>query len=159
MTEKTEKTQADKDLDEKVKRFEEMRATKRKELGAVLSYLGGTVGLKSHKGILMGAKSCEYFRGVNFHIAVLSHGDAIMKMIPSLVNAGEIKQLKTIEDSIKLGQYMILCRSILQLRKDPRYVQSGNEKTPKFVIPEKDTVPMSDKGIYMVLEEENKSTQ
>jgi hypothetical protein len=49
---------------------------------------------------------------------------------------------------------MILCRNIVQLRKDPRYVQSGNEKTPKFVIPEKDTAPMIDKGIYMMLEEE-----
>jgi len=49
---------------------------------------------------------------------------------------------------------MILCRNIVQLRKDPRYVQAGNEKTPKFVIPEKDTAPMIDKGIYMMLEEE-----
>lgn len=106
----------------------------------------------------MGAKSCEYFRGVNFHIAVLSHGDAILKMIPSFTNAGEITQLKTIEDSIKLGQYMILCRAILQLKKDPRYIQT-NEKIPKFVIPEKDTAPMTDKGIYMILEEESKGTQ
>jgi hypothetical protein len=33
-------------------------------------------------------------------------------------------------------------------------VQNANEKTPKYVVPEQ--VQMSEKGIYMVLEEENK---
>jgi hypothetical protein len=89
MTEKKESS-GNKELDEKVERFEKARAQKRKELFAVMSYLTGTAGLKSHKSILMGSKSCEYFRGVNFHIAVLSHGQNIMKMIPSFVEANEI---------------------------------------------------------------------
>ena len=71
MTENKEKSAQDKELDEKVARFEAMRMAKRKELTAVLSFLSGTVCMKSHKGILMGQRSCDYFRGVNFHVAVL----------------------------------------------------------------------------------------
>jgi hypothetical protein len=51
----------------------------------------GTVALKTHKGILMQRSSIEYFRGVNFHIAVLQHGEKILKMLPSFVADGEIK--------------------------------------------------------------------
>jgi len=43
-------------------------------------------------------------------------------MIPSMVKDGEIKELKTLEDSVKLGQYMLAYRNILQLKKDPRIV-------------------------------------
>jgi len=38
------------------------------------------------------------------------------------VKDGEIKELNTMEDSIRLGQYMIVYRNILQLKKDPRIV-------------------------------------
>ena len=58
------------------------------------------------------------------------------------------------EDSIRLGQYMIVYRNILQLKKDPRIVQAGNEKTPKYVVPAPPQQPMTDKGIYMVMEQE-----
>lgn len=67
---------------------------------------------------------------------------------------GEIKDLSTMEDSIRLGQYMIVYRTILQLKKDPRIVQAGNEKTPKYVMPCPPQQPMSDKGIYMIMEKE-----
>lgn len=73
-----------------MERFEKARAQKKKELFAVLSFLAGQKEFKSHKSILMGAKSCEYFRGVNFHLAVLSHAEHIMKLIPSFVEANEI---------------------------------------------------------------------
>jgi hypothetical protein len=43
-------------------------------------------------------------------------------MIPTLVKDGEIKELKTMEDSIRLGQFMMVYRNIMQLRKDPRIV-------------------------------------
>jgi hypothetical protein len=76
-------------------------------------------------------------------------------MIPSLVKDGEIKELKTLEDSIRLGQYMIVYRNILGLKKDPRIVQAGNEKTPKYVVPGPPTAPMTDTGIYMIMEAED----
>jgi len=78
------------------------------------------VGLKTHKGILNQNFSCEYFRGINFHLAVLSHEKLIMKMLPSFVEDKSITQLKTIEDSIKLGMNMIIFENIVQLRGDPR---------------------------------------
>jgi hypothetical protein len=95
-------------IEEKIKRFEANKETKSKELTAVINFLMGKVGLKTHKGILMQRSSCEYFRGVNFHIAVLSHGDAITKMIPSFIKDGDLTQIKTIEDSIRLGNFMIM---------------------------------------------------
>jgi len=49
---------------------------------------------------------------------------------------------------------MIVYRNIHPLKKDPRYVQDGAEKTPKFVTPEKANVPMSETGIYMIMEAE-----
>ena len=49
-------------------------------------------------------------------------------------------------------------KCILQVRKDPRLVNTGLEKVPKYVIPEKPNVPMSDKGIYMMLEKDDKKT-
>ena len=140
-------------------RFEKMREKKNQEMAKVCSFLINTVGMKVHKGIFMQQKSVEYFRGVNFHIAVLQAAPQIMKMIPSFTEVGDITQLKTIEDSIKLGQHMILCQNILQLRKDPRLVQSGNEKTPKFVVPERQSAPMTDKGIYMIIEKEDPNSQ
>lgn len=87
-----------------MKRFEEARKKKVKELGNVLSYLTGTVGLKMHKALFQREKSLEYFRGVNFHVSVLSHKEKIIKMIPSIVEEGAVTKLDTIEDSIKLGQ-------------------------------------------------------
>jgi len=51
-------------------RFEKMREQKNKEMAKVCSFLVNTVGMKVHKGIFMQQKSVEYFRGVNFHIAV-----------------------------------------------------------------------------------------
>lgn len=58
------------------------------------------------------------------------------------------------EDSIRLGQMMILYRTFIQIRKDPRIVQAGNEKTPKYLVPEKPTAPMTETGIYMLMEKE-----
>lgn len=116
----------------------------------------GSVGLKTHKGILMQRSSVDYFRGVNFHIAVLQHGEKILSMIPSLVADGEIKQLKTIDDSIKLGNFMIITKNIIQVRKDPRIMGQGTEKIPKYVVPDK--AAFNDKGLYMVIEKEDKTT-
>jgi len=77
-------------IDDKIKRFEAQKEIKSKEMTAVINFLMGKVGLKTHKGILLQRSSCEYFRGVNFHLAVLSHSDAIMKMIPSFVKDGDL---------------------------------------------------------------------
>jgi hypothetical protein len=54
---------------------------------------------------------------------------------------------------------MLRTRNLIQLRADPRYLQKGSEKTPKYVVPERPEVEMGDKGIFMILEEENKGTQ
>ena len=86
-----------------MKKFEEAREKKNKELEKVLSFIMDTVGIKTTQGILLGRSSCQYFRGVNFHPAVLANGDHIMKMIPSFVEDGQIKELKTMADSIRLG--------------------------------------------------------
>jgi len=59
--------------------------------------------MKLHKGIYMQQRSIEYFRGIHFHVSVLQAAPQIMKMIPSFVEDGSITQLKTMEDSIKLG--------------------------------------------------------
>ena len=101
--------------------------------------------------------SVEFFRGVNFHIAVLQHGDKILKMIPSFVQDGSIKQLKSMEDSVKLGTCMQLTETIIAVQKDPRLVNQGTEKIPKYIVPTKH--PMTDKGIYMFVEKEDKQTQ
>ena len=144
----------DKAAEERLARFEATRLVKNNELGRALNFIIDTVGCKTHKGILLQRSSATYFRGVNFHIAVLQAGKEILKLIPTLVKDGEIKELNTMEDSIRLGQYMIVYRNILQLKKDPRIVQAGNEKTPKYVVPAPPQQPMGDKGIYMVMEPE-----
>jgi translocation protein SEC62 len=136
-------------------RFEATRKIKNGELCTALNFILDKVGCKTHNGILLQRSSIKYFRGVNFHIAVLQAGSEILKMIPTLVKDGEIKELKTLEDSIRLGQYMIVYRNILGLKKDPRIVQAGNEKTPKYVVPGPPTAPMTDTGIYMIMEAED----
>ena len=84
-------------------RFEATRKIKNGELCKVLNFILDKVGCKTHNGILLQRSSVKYFRGVNFHIAVLQAGSEILKMIPSLVKDGEIKELKTLDDSIRLG--------------------------------------------------------
>jgi hypothetical protein len=74
-----------------MERFEKNREKKSKELEEVMGLLLSTANLKTHKGIVMQRSSCEYFRGVNFHLAVLQHGEAIMKMIPSFKEDKEIE--------------------------------------------------------------------
>ena len=86
-----------------MKRYEEERKKRTAELGAVLTFLTGTVGLKTHKGLFQREKSLEYFRGVNFHVSVLSHKKHIMSLMPTLVADGAITSLDTMEDRVKLG--------------------------------------------------------
>ena len=54
------------------------------------------VGLKTHKGILNQHSSVEFFRGVNFHLACLSHEKLIMKMLPSIVADKSLLEIKSI---------------------------------------------------------------
>lgn len=145
------------DQDERVKKFNETKEVKSKEMQKVMDYLINTICLKQHKAIMMQRSSVEFFRGVNFHIAVLQCGDKIMKMIPSFVEDGSIKQLKTLEDSVRLGSFMQITETIISVQKDPRLVNQGTEKIPKYVVPSKQ--PMTDKGIYMFVEKEDKQTQ
>jgi len=55
-------------------------------------------------------------------------------MIPSFVEEKQITELKTMEDSIKLGQFMLICKSIVQVSADTR-MSAATEKTPKYVVP------------------------
>jgi hypothetical protein len=123
----------DPEQEERIRKFEEKKAVRNKELGNVVKFLMDQVGLKTHKGILNQHFSCEYFRGVNFHLAVLSHEKLIMKMLPSFVEDKSITQLKTIDDSIKLGMNMIIYENIVQLRGDPRIMGQSTMKQPKYV--------------------------
>jgi len=61
------------------------------------------------------------------------------------------------QDSIMLGNMMIVSRCVVQVKGDPRIVGTATEKTPKYVVPDKN--PFSEKGIYMVLEKENSQKQ
>lgn len=86
----------------------------------VLYFLINSAGLKTHKGILGGRQNVDYFRGVNFHVAVLKHELDIMKMIPTFVEHKIITQLKDINDSIRLGNNMIYTQNCLALKADPK---------------------------------------
>lgn len=74
-----------------MKRFEEEKAKRKKELCAALNFLTGTVGLKIHKGLFMRKSHVEFFRGVNFHVAVLAHSEKLLKLMPTLITDGRIK--------------------------------------------------------------------
>lgn len=126
-------------------------------MAAVIGFIINKVGVKTHKGLLMQRNNIDYFRGVHFHVAVLQNEAYIMKMIPTFVAEGIVKQLKSIEDSIRLGNLMIVTKNVVQLKGDPRVPGAATEKCPKYVVLDKN--PFSDKGIYMMIEKEDKQTQ
>jgi transcription termination factor NusB len=64
---------------------------------------------------LEGFGTIKYCRGVNFVATVLPNAESILELIPSFVNDKSISQLKTIDDAILLGQYMVLCEVIDKL--------------------------------------------
>jgi len=51
---------------------------------------------------------------------------------------------------------MILTNNLVCLQRDPRIMGQGTEKVPKYVVPNK--AALNDKGIYMVIEKEDKNT-
>jgi len=144
-------------LTEREKQLELTREQKEAEADKVIDFLINTIGLKTHKGILMQRSNVDYFRGVNFHLAVLSNKEKILSMIPTFVNEKLVTSLDTMADSIRLGNMLLVSRSVVQVRGDPRIVGTANEKCPRYVIPDK--APFSEKGIYMMLEKENKQKQ
>lgn len=74
-----------------MKRFEEHRAKRNNELYAVAEFIISTVCVKSHKGIFLQRSNVDYFRGVNWHVAVLTNSNRIMKMIPTIIADGDLK--------------------------------------------------------------------
>ena len=82
-------------------------------MGNVIDFLINTVGIKTHKGILLQRSNVDYFRGVNFHVAILQHKAKIMAMIPTFIAEGLIKSLDTMADSIRLGNMMIVSRNVV----------------------------------------------
>ena len=75
---------------EKMERFEAMKAVKSKEMEAVMDFLKDKYQLKTHRGILLQRQNVEYFRGVNFHVAVLHAQEHILKLIPTFIKDGSI---------------------------------------------------------------------
>lgn len=75
---------------ERLERYEASKLVKGKELDKVLDFLKDKVGLKTHRGILLQRSNVEYFRGVNFHIAVLQAQDHLLKLMPTMVKDGSI---------------------------------------------------------------------
>ena len=86
-----------------MKRFEEAKKKRIGELRAVMSFITDKVCIKMHKGLFQREKSLEYFRGVNYHVAVLSNKKKILSMIPTFIEDGLVTKLDTMEDSIALG--------------------------------------------------------
>jgi len=41
------------------------------------------------------------------------------------------------EDSVRLGNFMILTKNIIAVAKDPRIMGQGTEKIPKYLVPGK----------------------
>ena len=89
------------------------REEKENEMANVVDFLINQVGIKTHQGILLQRSSVNYFRGVNFHVAVLANKDHIMKMIPTFVKESLITKLDTLEDSVRLGNMMIVSRNVV----------------------------------------------
>jgi hypothetical protein len=81
-------------------------------------------------------KGVEYFRGVDFHLIVLMNEQEILSLLPSFVSDGSITELKTIHDSIKLGQFLLYTDLVCITMKHPNLlVQPGSldEKYPKYL--------------------------
>mgnify|MGYP000916145446 FL=1 len=97
-------------------------------------------------------KALDYFRGVDFHLIVLGNSNTIMGMLPSFKKDGSLKELKSVDDSIKLGQFMIYVGILNKCRIHPNLiVQPGShdEKFPKFL---SDDVPVfTFDGLYTVI--------
>ena len=97
------KSKAELEQEEKARRYEEVRQKKSAELNKVIRFILDTICIKQHQGILMGRQNCYYFRGVNFHLAILQNAEHVLKLIPSFVEEKQITKLDSMEDSIKLG--------------------------------------------------------
>lgn len=89
---------------------------------------------------------------------VLCHGKELLKLMPTIVSDGHVTKLDSLDDSIKLGQQMLNFRIFIQMRKDPGIMHS-NHKIPKYVVQCPPDQPMSDKGLYMVMDTTSQSTQ
>ena len=67
---------------------------------------------------------------------VLQNSDKIMSMVPSLKEDGLLKELKTVEDSQQLGQFMMFTRMLTRGVSHPNLKQvpgSKLDKRPKFL--------------------------
>lgn len=67
-----------------------------------MKFLTEEAKIKMHKSIKYD-KAVEYFRGLDFHQAVLTNKDKILSLLPSFTADKSITQLSTIQDTINLG--------------------------------------------------------
>ena len=59
-----------------------------------------------HKGTQYD-RTIEYFRGIQFHVLVLSNSSSILQKLASFKEDKILPKLETIEESTKLGQFML----------------------------------------------------
>ena len=143
-----------------VQLFEKTREIKQAELESVLKFIVEEKAVEMFPAIKYD-KALDYFRGVDFHLIVLGNSNTIMGMLPSFKKDGSLKELKSVDDSIKLGQFMIYVGILNKCRIHPNLiVQPGShdEKFPKFL---SDDVPVfTFDGLYTVIfnKEEDKKT-
>ena len=72
-----------------VQLFEETRDIKQKELESVLEFITETKTIEMFQAIKYD-KALEYFRGVEFHIIVLTNASTILSMLPSFKKDGSL---------------------------------------------------------------------
>ena len=99
-------------------------------------------------------KGVEFFRGVDFHMAVLQNRERILKLIPSLKHF--IPQLESLEDSIRLGQLMLYTEVLQKAIKHPNYIVPEGTQEHKFPKYLADDLPVfAFDGFYTVTKEED----
>ena len=101
--------------------FEGCREQKTKELEDVLRYLIEAKEMEMTKAIKYD-KAIEYFRGVDFHLLVLSNKEEVLGMLPSFVKDRSLHSLDSIDDSMKLGQFMVYTQLIQVVFKHPNLI-------------------------------------
>ena len=115
-----------------------------------------------HKATLHGTSFVEYFRGVNFHVKVLTNAKTIQDLIPSFSSDDKPFQLSTVEDSVKLGQAMIDHGILKVLVAERNHPMNSSETTPRMVLvlPEsRGGDKFTEKGLYSIVDNTSQNTQ
>ena len=88
-----------------IDKFNQKYDQRKQELMNVIEFLQKK-DLKLTQGVMI-QDTVEYFRGIHFHAMVLQNKQEISKMVPSFIEDKLLGEIKTLPDSIMLGQYLI----------------------------------------------------